>query len=192
MTDKAALRTRLRAVRKALGPEARRVASQAIADHLAPWLEALGAYAVGAYAAFGDEVDLGPLVLALPGLTIAWPRVEGAALTFHAADHAALAAGYRGLREPAEHHPQVLALDVVLVPGVGFDRAGRRLGQGGGHYDRTIERLRATASPPLCVGVAFEVQVVDALPAEPHDQAMDVVVTERGIAVHASSRGLDR
>jgi 5-formyltetrahydrofolate cyclo-ligase len=67
------------------------------------------------------------------------------------------------------------ALDVVVVPGLGFTADGRRLGQGGGHYDRFLPRLR-----PGCVtiGVAFAEQVVDDLPTEPHDVRLDLVVTD--------------
>lgn len=64
-------------------------------------------------------------------------------------------------------------LDVVIVPGVGFTADGGRLGQGGGHYDRFLPRLR-----PDCVtiGVCFREQLVDRLPIEPHDALVDLVV----------------
>ena len=67
------------------------------------------------------------------------------------------------------------SLDVVVVPGLAFTADGRRLGQGGGHYDRFLPRLR-----PECrtVGAAFAEQVVDDLPTEPHDVRLDLVVTD--------------
>lgn len=69
------------------------------------------------------------------------------------------------------------SLDLVVVPAVGFDRLGRRLGQGGGYYDRLLASLpRRTVR----VGWAFSVQVVDELPEEAHDQRVDVIVTEAG------------
>ena len=68
-------------------------------------------------------------------------------------------------------------LDVVVVPGLGFTTGGRRLGQGGGHYDRFLSRLRPGC---LTIGAAFAEQVVDDLPVEPHDAAVDVVVTDGG------------
>jgi len=66
---------------------------------------------------------------------------------------------------------------VAIIPGVGFDLAGRRLGRGGGHYDRALARYPLLVS----VGVASEVQVVDCLPEESWDRRMDLVVTERRI-----------
>lgn len=75
---------------------------------------------------------------------------------------------------PGDLDPTVL--DVVVVPGLGFTRDGHRLGQGGGHYDRFLPRLRADC---LTIGVAFAEQVVDELPVEDHDVTVDVVVTDR-------------
>ena len=67
------------------------------------------------------------------------------------------------------------SLDVVVVPGLAFTADGRRLGQGGGHYDRFLPRLR-----PACVtiGAAFAEQLVDDLPTEPHDIRLTLVVTD--------------
>lgn len=68
--------------------------------------------------------------------------------------------------------------DVVVVPGLAFTAAGDRLGQGGGWYDRFLSEVRADCS---AVGVCFAEQIVDALPTEAHDVAMDHVVTDRGV-----------
>jgi 5-formyltetrahydrofolate cyclo-ligase len=65
--------------------------------------------------------------------------------------------------------------DLVVVPGLAFTRDGRRLGQGGGWYDRFLARTRCPK-----VGVCFDVQVVAELPVEDHDVVVDVVVTESG------------
>ena len=69
-------------------------------------------------------------------------------------------------------------IDVVIVPGLAFTVAGDRLGQGGGWYDRFLPRLRADC---VTVGVGFEPQMVAALPTEPHDVRLSVVVTDRGV-----------
>jgi 5-formyltetrahydrofolate cyclo-ligase len=66
-------------------------------------------------------------------------------------------------------------LDLVVVPGVAFDAEGRRLGRGGGYYDATLALLPRGAAR---LGVAFEIQVVPAVPEEPHDVRLDGVVTE--------------
>ena len=76
-----------------------------------------------------------------------------------------------------EDEPEPSTLDVVLVPGVAYTADGWRLGQGGGWYDRFLPMLRPDA---VTVGVAFAVQIVDALPVEPHDVPVDHVVTDVG------------
>ena len=73
-----------------------------------------------------------------------------------------------------------LVPEVLIVPLVAFDRAGGRLGYGGGFYDRTLARLRA-ARPTLAVGFAYAAQEADRLPLEPTDQPLDAIVTERGV-----------
>ncbi len=69
------------------------------------------------------------------------------------------------------------ALDVAFVPGVAFDRTGGRIGYGRGYFDRLLSQTRPDT---LFVGLAFECQLVEQVPMEPHDRRMDVVVTETG------------
>lgn len=69
-------------------------------------------------------------------------------------------------------------IDVVILPGVGFDREGGRLGYGGGYYDRFLPRLRADACK---IAVAYELQILPQVPLEPHDMRLDVLVTEAGV-----------
>lgn len=75
--------------------------------------------------------------------------------------------------EPGDLDPA--RLDVVLVPGLGFTADGRRLGQGGGHYDRFLPRLDDRC---LTMGVCFAEQILDDLPTEAHDRRVDIVVTD--------------
>ncbi len=70
--------------------------------------------------------------------------------------------------------------EILIVPLVAFDRAGGRLGYGGGFYDRTLERLRARRAT-LAIGFAYAAQVADTLPLEPTDQPLDMIVTEREV-----------
>ena len=84
--------------------------------------------------------------------------------------------GMYGIPAPDDTEP--VTVDALLVPMIGFDRKGYRLGYGGGYFDRT---LAAMAPRPLAVGVAFEILRVDDLHPQPHDIRMDFVVTERGI-----------
>lgn len=83
-----------------------------------------------------------------------------------------LEVGTYGIQEPTERAPEVAPgeLDLAVVPGVAFTAGGRRLGQGGGFYDRLLPRLEAPAW-----GVCFDAQVVEDLPAAPHDAPVDRV-----------------
>jgi 5-formyltetrahydrofolate cyclo-ligase len=96
-----------------------------------------------------------------------------------------LATGYFGLLEPLpelrgrqDKQCQAAQLDLVLVPGVAFDPQGGRLGHGKGYYDRLLSQVRQDA---FLVGLAFECQIVPAVPTHPHDVAMDLVITESSI-----------
>ncbi len=84
------------------------------------------------------------------------------------------------IRQPLDASPEVDP-DVVLVPLLAFSRAGIRLGYGGGYYDRALERLRAVR-PTHAVGIAFSGQEVADLPFEVHDQRLDGIFTELGLA----------
>lgn len=176
---KAALRRRLRGLRDAAGGG--EAASAAVAARLRGLPELAAAGTVLGYAAMPSEVSVDGVLrwLLARGTVVCLPWVEGDALAVGAvADlDADLVAGWHGLREPARQRrtaaaPQ--ALDVLLVPGLGFDPHGNRLGHGGGHFDRLLAQVRADA---LVAGVALDAQVVDALPVEPHDRRVDLVVT---------------
>ncbi len=84
--------------------------------------------------------------------------------------------GAFGIPEPKRRPVPLKALDLVIVPGVAFDRQGRRLGRGGGYFDRFLARI--PASVPR-VGLAFRFQVVKSLPRESHDQPVSRVITEK-------------
>lgn len=128
------------------------------------------------------ELDTEPLVAALieRGMTIALPVVETkqAPLAFRRyrpGDD--LGPGSYGELAPQETAER-LTPETLVVPLLGFTRAGARLGYGGGYYDRTLEKLRKTHKI-LAVGYAFGAQEVDALPLTPLDQPLDWIVTER-------------
>ncbi|MCA9312319.1 MAG: hypothetical protein KDA21_13985, partial [Phycisphaerales bacterium] len=90
------------------------------------------------------------------------------------------------VREPVSGRAiPVDEIDLILVPGLAFDTAGRRLGRGGGVYDRYLARVcdvegrgQVTRGPLLC-GVCFEIQVWEDLPTEDHDVGMDLIITEQ-------------
>lgn len=186
------MRKRLRAARNAIGGLRRTHAEDALNDRLVRLVLARGARRVGVYAAIGAEVslDLACARLLAAGVRVAFPRVHGPDMVFAEVPGLhALVEGYRGIREPASHASVVSSseLQLLLVPGVGFNRDGRRLGQGGGHYDRYL------AAAPLggpVIGVAFEAQVVEEpVPCGPLDRMVDAVLTESALVTTARWTG---
>jgi 5-formyltetrahydrofolate cyclo-ligase len=138
---------------------------------------------VSGYWPLEDELDPRPCMDRLAGLghPLALPRVQGRGrpLAFHAwRSGDPLFAGPFGVMEP-DPEASMVSPRILLVPLLAFDRQGRRLGYGAGYYDMVLRDLRAQAPAPIAIGVAFAVQEVDAVPAGPHDQALDAVVTER-------------
>lgn len=102
------------------------------------------------------------------------PRVNGATLELLPYDESRLEIGSFHIEEPTgtDVH-SVDEIEVIVIPGVAFDRSGRRLGRGKGFYDRLLANARA-----MKIGVGYEFQLVDELPSEPHDVPMDMVITE--------------
>ena len=168
--------------RDALSAEARAAASLAIAVRALEVCET--ARWVALYAPKGSEVDTAALdrELRARGIKIAYPvvLVDRKQLGFRAAAPDELVPARYGLREPAADAPSVELgeLDVIFVPGIAFDRLGGRVGWGRGHYDATL----AAAPAARWIGLAFECQVLDRVPAEPHDALLHAVVTE--VAIH--------
>ncbi|WP_426163746.1 5-formyltetrahydrofolate cyclo-ligase [Sandarakinorhabdus sp. DWP1-3-1] len=138
-----------------------------------------GATVIASYAGVGAEVDPGPIEALLassrPPPHVAFPLVTGRDLSFHIAAWADLKPGVLGIPEPAATAPRVTP-DLLLVPLLAVTTAGVRLGQGGGYYDRTLRSLRA-AGPVTAIGLAWDVQLADALPRDPWDELLDWVAT---------------
>jgi 5-formyltetrahydrofolate cyclo-ligase len=179
---KRALRDQVIAARDALDPQDRVVASVAIAARICALPSFWRAQCILLTLPFRSEWDTRPLFAAAlaGGKTIALPRVnaETRMLDLHGVtDHAThTAPGYRGIPEPGVTLPRIDigAIDWVLVPGVAFDVAGRRLGYGGGYYDRLLALL--TPGTPRVAG-AYDLQVVPQVPAAPHDLTVDIIAT---------------
>jgi 5-formyltetrahydrofolate cyclo-ligase len=173
-TDKPALRTHFCTLRECLPPENVAAASAALCHRLAAWPALQEARTALTYLAFRSEPDLSLLFDLLPGVCWAAPRVEGKELVIHPYDPARLVRHRFGMLEPAADLPVInpTHLDVVLVPGVAFDRRGGRLGFGGGYYDRFLP-----TTPALRVGTAFDECLADELPCTAHDQRVDWIAT---------------
>ena len=182
---KPALRRRARTARAAAHAAGCEAASLAVCRiALERGLVPAGA-TVGGYWPVGSELDPRPLLHALhdQGCWCALPVVVGAdqPLRFRLwQPGCGLVSGAAGTLEPAEDAPEILP-EVLLVPLLGFDAAGHRLGQGGGHYDRTLAAMRGSGDPVLAIGLAFAAQALPPLPAAGHDQKLDRVVTETGV-----------
>lgn len=90
-----------------------------------------------------------------------------------------------GIPEPdigLDAHLTAEAMDIILVPLVGFDKSRNRLGMGGGYYDRSLEfKLKENRISPVLIGWAHSCQQVDQVPKEPWDVPLDMVITERGV-----------
>ncbi|MEL6364804.1 MAG: 5-formyltetrahydrofolate cyclo-ligase [Pseudomonadota bacterium] len=141
---------------------------------------------VAVYWPIGTELDPRPLAgrLAQAGRKLALPRIfeECAPPAFLAwAPDDPLADDLCGVPSPRDD-AAVVEPQTIIVPLLAFDRAGGRLGYGGGYYDRAIAAARARG-PALIIGYAFAAQQIDAVPREPHDQRLDAVATEREFIV---------
>ena len=184
--SKVELRDTVRAQRRGLPAHRQIEAGAAVAALLAPWITELAPGTVSASVATHGELDPGPTVrlLRAAGWAVAFPRIEGADMSFHLASEAELEPSRLGLMEPLSGAPEVApaALDLVLVPLVAFDAARNRIGRGRAYYDRTFAFLADSPRPrhPWLVGLAHDLQLVDELVPAPHDIVLDAVVTPSG------------
>lgn len=180
---KAEARRRARAALAALSPAERERAGEAVAARLWTLPALASARAILLYASLPEEVPTDAIAREARrrGMVVTYPRClpETREMVLHrVASDAEFEPGSYGLREPAESCP-VLSLaevDVALVPGLAWDRAGRRLGRGAGYYDRLFARPECRA---FRCGLFFAAQELPVLPSDPWDVPLDAVVTER-------------
>jgi 5-formyltetrahydrofolate cyclo-ligase len=177
---KSELRLRSRAARRAVMPELRTAASEAVMQTILAFPEVERASAVLAYGAMPEEVDATGIIETLwdRGVRVALPRVKGRReleLHWHERERD-LCTGAYGLREPCENAPvaQPSEIDVVLVPGVAYDAECHRLGLGAGYYDTLLARLPEHTTT---IGIAFDEQVVGVVPCGKKDRSVDILVT---------------
>jgi 5-formyltetrahydrofolate cyclo-ligase len=186
MPDRRAERQRLRAARRAVSAEARPAAALALAQHLAELGLPRPRSRVAAYRPMDGEID--------PSIALERARTLGCTV-YYPVITSLRSRRMRFVPEVAGRATRSLSprwLDLVLVPVVGFDARGHRLGMGGGFYDRHFAFLRHRQAwhRPLLVGVAFEVQRMDRHAEAAHDVPLWGIVTERGI--HGRAAGLLR
>ena len=168
----------MRAPRRALSAEERRAASLGVCARLSAMDLARP---IAVYLATADEIDLSAFIVKAlaDGKVLAAPRWNGTSYELarlRGLDDASLRTGPMGIREPAAAEiVPAQEISAWIVPGLAFTADGRRVGYGGGWYDR----LLAGAAPGADkIGVAYPFQLVDDLPAAPHDIRLTEVVSE--------------
>ncbi len=181
-SDKSSLRAWVRDLIRAVTPEQRAAFSRSLCDIARAQLVWQEARAILFFSPLPDEPDLTPLLDAAwgEGKTVALPRFDSVTGQYSAAvvrGAADLSPGRFGVLEPASNCPSVSLnqLDLMFVPGVAFALNGARLGRGKGFYDRLLAEVRGHKC-----GVAYEVQVLAAVPEEPHDVRVDSILTPAG------------
>lgn len=192
-SDKNQLRRHFKAVRAGLLEGERRAIDTAIAGNVAGLPEFAEADGVFTYLSFGAEVDTRVLIECAwtVGKAVALPRVVPGTrqMRWYTVDSLdGLERSSFGVEEPAadparEVTPRDFRTPLALVPGLAFDRAGYRLGYGGGFYDTFLPAFPGTA-----VGLCRTAQLADRLPHDPHDMPVDLVVTEAALSIPASCR----
>ncbi|MFA4028524.1 MAG: hypothetical protein GDYSWBUE_000428 [Candidatus Fervidibacterota bacterium] len=181
---KANLRRLVRERFESLKANDRKVLSESICQSVFQLLCSIGASTVMLYAPMNDEVNVEPLIRQLlsVGVRVCLPQVERTSRRIIprliSSFDEQVAVGTYGIREP-KGECQIVPLDeieAVIVPGRAFDERCRRIGRGGGYYDRFLGELPKSA---CTIGVAFEFQVFDSVPADEDDVPVDCVITER-------------
>ena len=171
----------LLAAREALPELMHQQWSQTISDFLVQCTRGFERKIIGIYWPFRGEYDVRSIAhhFILQEATLALPKVVGKHQPLHFcawSPDSPMKDGAYGI--PIPEHAQLARLAALIIPTVGFDQRGYRLGYGSGYYDRTL----ATYDPqPIKIGVAYEMQRLDDLHPQPHDIAMHYVVTEQGI-----------
>jgi len=178
ISDKEAFRLEAQARRAGLPP-----AGDLIARHFLDHIDWRKAKVISGYLPMGDEADVLPLLRAVQGkVELALPVVPGKALPLLFRSWrpgGELVKGVFGTSHPPVANPEIEP-DLLLVPLLGFDGNGHRLGYGGGYYDRTLAALRARRKI-VAVGIGFEAQYFPSLPVASHDQRLDFMVTEQKV-----------
>ena len=178
--EKAELRARMRRMRRALSGEEQQRAADSVYARVMNLSGYRAAEIVMAYVAARGELLLQRVLedVLNSGRALALPRCgeKGTMDAYRVTDMRQLRQGAYGILEPDESCPLVPPedIDLMLIPGTAFDRAGGRIGQGGGYYDRYIQKTRAVR-----VGVCHEFALMDRVPTEDHDARMDAVVTPK-------------
>ena len=180
---KVELRKRLKAERARLSAEQAALSSEQVSRHILACDAYRKAHCIMGYLAFGKELSVDAVLLAAlaEGKTVVVPMVTSATemtpvVLQNMHDFELDRYGIRSVRQPAEQiAPQ--DIDLVLVPGVAFDREGGRLGMGAGYYDRFLPQAKRA----VLMGVAYDCLLQSELPKDEHDVCMQLLASESGV-----------
>jgi len=172
--NKSTLRKEIRARKKSCSPEQLAAESVRIMQKLAEHPDFQRAERVMLYASLPDEVQTMDFIEEWRVLkTIVLPTVVGDdIIPVELAADSRMVEGDFHILEP-ENHPYEGKLDLIVVPGMAFDRQGHRLGRGKGYYDRFLIKYPEVKT----IGICFSFQLLDEVPAEPHDQVIDEIIS---------------
>ena len=198
MTDeldqsKKAIRTTMRHALGAMTPEQRAAASAAACHRLVAIEPFTHATTVMLYMPLANEVDVTAAALKCfrIGQTVCVPKVDWDRKDMHPVevtsfDDRVLDCDEHGVRCPRDGRLILLdSIDVVVVPALAYDPQGNRLGRGGGYYDRFLAKLRPSVTT---IGLVFDQQIVDDVPKNQRDMAVDIVVTDRRVTMAKAAR----
>ncbi len=180
--------------RDGIKPSDREAKEKAIREKLFALNEFKKAKSILFYASFRSEVDtIQPIRYALDlGKKVALPLVDRKnrlLKIYEIRSVSELKPGYMAIPEPSFTENREIALkniDMAIVPGAGFDVNGNRLGYGAGYYDKLLSGIskeepypRPPTTVPFIIALAFEEQITEKIPSEPHDVKVDMIVTDK-------------
>ena len=175
--SKIELRQKLRAALERISPAVRAVESMGLWERLEPQLQS--AHTILFFSPLPDELDVWPLlekllaskICALPAFDLATQTYVARRIQNLISD---IGGGKFGVREPAANCAEIplAKFDLILVPALAFDLRGNRLGRGRGFYDRLLKKATG-----IKCGVGYDFQLLETIPTEPHDVAVNFIVT---------------
>lgn len=189
MHDKPTLRQHMRERLRAIDESTRQQASAQIAQHILrsgmrQHAETAPPQVIALFGGLKNEPDFISLLLPAlnaQGVSLCFFQIEASELQpRQVRSFDDLQRGQMNVWEPKPHCPpvEIAALDLILVPGLAFTRDGARLGRGGGYYDRLLAHPQCRAHR---IGIAYDLQIVDSIPVESHDQRVHQIITESGL-----------
>ncbi|MEW6053058.1 MAG: 5-formyltetrahydrofolate cyclo-ligase [Nitrospirota bacterium] len=186
MTEKKTIRNAVIRKRDNISLDERKRKNDEIKNYLLSIEEFSSSDTVCLYAAFRSEVATSELLKAsmADGKKVLLPKVDRDGHTlklYEIRDMKELQAGFMGIPEPSPSDNRLASIDevdVVVIPGAAFDYSGNRLGYGEGYYDILLSGKKGKVT---IIALAYEEQIVDALPAEDHDVKVDIIVTDKRV-----------